>query len=228
MALTIAGSGPCGALLSGWAGVYQGGPASARTRHTATLRRHWRSLARLTLDHDQPPPLVTGMPSTRWPHHSTVPQSCHGCQPQNFRCSVGMESTAIARPHVGHGRLGRGRPCSLSQIGGFTRASAVARNHGWAWPALRKDAAPARARMRPERGRTARARQRGARVLGRSVPPKARLWRVSRARLACEPGAAVGQPLSGPQLRSDTLPHEAQRAILGATFTSPGPRQETR
>jgi hypothetical protein len=46
------------------------------------------------------------MSSTRCPHHSTPAQACHGCQLQNFWCSVGIEGTAISRPHVGHGHLG--------------------------------------------------------------------------------------------------------------------------
>lgn len=57
----------------------------------------------------------TRKPSIRCPHHSTVVQSCHGCQPQNLSNSVGTESAGISRPH--HGRLARGRPCSSTQVG---------------------------------------------------------------------------------------------------------------
>jgi hypothetical protein len=71
-------------------GPMEGNPSLPRgTLYLASPNRH------------RPSSLGTGIPSTRWPHHSTT---LHGMN--------------ASRPHVGQGRFGWGRPRSSSQVGG--------------------------------------------------------------------------------------------------------------
>ena len=95
---------------------------SQKARWKASKDYHGKSYVAspsTTISRQRPSVSGTGIPSIRWPHHSTVLHGSHGCQPYHLRSSVGMESTGISRPHVGHGRLARGRPRSSSQVGGF-------------------------------------------------------------------------------------------------------------
>ena len=54
---------------------------------------------------ERPSSVGTGIPSTRWPHHSTTPHTWNGTQPCPFRCSGGSVTSGISLPHVGHGRI---------------------------------------------------------------------------------------------------------------------------
>jgi hypothetical protein len=51
-----------------------------------------------TINRQRPSTPGTGMPSIRWPHHSTTLHSCHGCQPYHLSISGGSVTTGI-RPH---------------------------------------------------------------------------------------------------------------------------------
>jgi hypothetical protein len=74
-------------------GPMEGNPSLPRgTLYFASPNRH------------RPSSVGTGIPSTRWPHHSTTLHGMHA-----------------SRPLVGHGRFAWGRPRSSSQVGGCSR-----------------------------------------------------------------------------------------------------------
>ena len=60
-----------------------------------------------TISRQRPSRSGTEMPSMRWSHHSTMLQGGHGCQPQNLRCPVGIDSTWISRLQRNQGRVKR-------------------------------------------------------------------------------------------------------------------------
>jgi hypothetical protein len=96
----------------GQSGVAPAAAASMQRKRTATegtsLLMHstatnYRASPSTTMSRHRPSTSGTGIPSTRWPHHSTVLHSCHGCQPYHLSSSVGRRASGSRARTVGTG-----------------------------------------------------------------------------------------------------------------------------
>jgi hypothetical protein len=70
------------------------------------------------------------MNSCPWPHHFVYEAMAKRRHPTSVKCSSRSRNIGAARPHLGHGQVGRRWPCSSSQIGVNLLRVATARPGG--------------------------------------------------------------------------------------------------